>query len=215
VARRAANDGLVTIRLDTRDIERRLGAAARQIPFTISLAVNTVAKDAVVTVRKSLPQVFTVRSPWTAKGIQSRAATKKELVGYVGSVDPYIERQVEGGEKTGKDGGPVAVPVVGPGRARPKLTSKTPRSKWPRAMASKPGYFFGMPLFRQQSRRVVGVWKRMGPGGRTGLRLAWRMTKKVDVKARLPLLRYVSETVRARWPIAGEQAVKRALESAR
>jgi hypothetical protein len=196
------------VRFDLRSFERAMSdVAERQTPFATALALTWTAQDAQAVLRGGLERHFTIRDRWTARGIRIEPAKKRQLSAAVGSVDSYMERQVEGGTKSALDAADLAVPLGI--RKHPK--QRTGRSRWPGALLQRPGHFVA-PL----------------PGGGKRLAVYRRRTKKrfpldvlyvfhrsVRVTARWPLERIVERVVSDRWAANAERAFTRAIRTAR
>ncbi|MEM9369544.1 MAG: hypothetical protein AAGA26_00170 [Pseudomonadota bacterium] len=164
----------------------------REIPFATTLSLTWTAKDAQRDVQERLPERFTIRRSWVAKGIRIKPARKStsiaRIASEVGTVDDFMGLQEEGGTKRARSGR-LAVPYG----ARKTRTSVTPRSKWPGAMLKKRGVFTA-PV--KPGSRVLAVWKRRGRR-RTMSRGASRGQRKQPI-----VLQYVltnSVRVRERW----------------
>lgn len=112
----------------------------RELPFATALSLTWTAKDAQEQVKDDLPDDFTIRRPWVAKGIRIKPARKSarlaSIAAKVGSVDDFMALHQTGGKKTGR-GGRVANPIG----ARKAPSAVTPKSRWPGALLKKPGHF--------------------------------------------------------------------------
>jgi hypothetical protein len=98
-------------------------------------ALNKTAQQAAADVRSDLPQRFTVRSPWTKKGIRFDRATTANPVSRVYSVDDYMFKQ-EGGEQYRPDGH-VAIPSA----VRSSPNALIPRNMLPNALRGRKDVF--------------------------------------------------------------------------
>jgi hypothetical protein len=175
----------------------------RQIPFAFSLALNETIEDIREELIDDLPESFTIRSDWTKKGIRTKRSTKKNLVAVVGSKDSYMAEQVSGGTRQKKQ----AVPI----QARPRETSKTPRSKWPKALIARKGGFiadFG-------SGPAVYVPSRHRDPRQRRLRLMYRLVDEIKIPKRWPLETIFRRVVGRDWAKNVTRALKRALRSRR
>lgn len=72
--------------------------AAKQVPFATSLALNRTAAGARDVVRANLPKRFRLRNTWTARGIQAKPSTKRNLVAVL-TAPGYMRIQEDGGVK--------------------------------------------------------------------------------------------------------------------
>lgn len=223
------------LRVDDTAIRYGLREFARQIPFATSLAMNQAAKRCLPLLRADLHAVFTIRNKWEEMGINFKAATKRDLSVIIGSRHDYMEQQVVGGEKTGRGGGHVAVPLVGAGLPRTTIKSRTPPSKWPKALIGRDdGMFVGTVRGR------YGLWRRVErsetdskdegkPGKivrtarreflwknrtRAGVKLMFDMPDSVKIKERWPLKDQVEMAWSQTWPEAVAEALAYTLRTA-
>ena len=215
------------VAIDTKPVERGLREFVRQIPFALSYAMNLTARNCVEYMRTDIQHIFTVRNNWEALGITFKPASKHDLSVEVGSRHQYMAAQVLGGVKAAKDGGTVGIPMVGRGDPRTVLESRTPPSKWPKALVAKSeGTFIG--TVQTKKGPMYGVWRRVrrdgtsgkvtrgkGKNTRLGLRLLYELAEKVNIKARWPMDRQVEAIWAARWPTNAIEAVEYALRTAR
>jgi hypothetical protein len=215
------------IAVDVRPVERGLREFARQIPFAVSYAMNLTARNAVEYMRSDIQRIFTIRNNWEALGITFKPASKRDLTLEIGSRHHYMAAQVLGGTKEGKGGGTVGIPKVGRGDPRTTLQSKTPPSKWPKALVAKSvGTFIGTVQTKRGP--LYGVWRRVNRSGETGkitrgkgkntrlgLRLLYELAEKVNIKARWPMDRQVEAIWAGRWPTNAAEAVAYAIRTAR
>jgi len=169
--------------------------ARRQIPFALSLAVNYTAADAQARLREELPEHFTVRSTWVAKGIRISKLNKKgdDPTAEIWTKDKYMERQVFGGLKTDETSGEyVGVPIM----ARRPKTQRTTRGRWPGALAAQRNKYGLSRIDGGTSDGALGLWryrKNKTP------RLYWILKQSVFVRARWPFFETVHEVVDDRW----------------
>lgn len=112
-------------------------AAKRHVPFAIARALTMTARDAQEDVREDLPKKFTLRNNWTSSGIRITPATKATPMAIVGSIEPYMKRQEEGGTKRARSHSRVAVPV----KAKRNKRDIIPKGQRPGALRGKPKTF--------------------------------------------------------------------------
>ena len=198
------------IKVNDKEFRRRMKGFEKQIPFAMSKALNATARDAVEVTKARLDDDFTIRSRWVQKGIRANFSNKRNLVATVGSVDEFMQDQATGG--TRKDG---AVPMVGRGLPRPKITSPTRRAKWPGSLLEKRNAFIGDPF----DSGVEGLWQRImkgrGKSRKAGLRLLYTFEDEVQIPARWPLQDHVEEVVQERWADHTISAIQEAIDTAR
>ena len=165
--------------------------AKQQATYAVAVALTTTAQQAKVALVESLAGTFQIRNTWVEKGIRVNWATKYTLTATVGSRDRSMVLQAEGGEKTGKGGNDVAVPVLG--TARKTTASITRPSRWPGKLLLDKKRFFLKPLGGGH----VGVFRRLGKGGRVGVQLWYVLAHDVKVKPKWHFEEIVKRVVRA------------------
>ena len=123
----------------------------RQLRKAVSKALTGLAYDVRDGVRASLPNRFTIRRPWVAKGIGVAPASASTLTATVFSRDRFMEQQETGGTKSGR----LSIPV---GRmAAIARTKVLPKSLWPRALRSRRNVFVRNGKVFERRGRQVGV----------------------------------------------------------
>ena len=122
-----------------------------QLRKAVGKALTGLAYDVRDGVRASLPQRFTIRRPWVAKGIGVAPASASTLTATVFSRDRFMEQQETGGTKSGR----LSIPV---GRmAAIARTKVLPKSLWPRALRSRRNVFVHNGKVFERRGRQVGV----------------------------------------------------------
>ncbi|GEM_PF-3526118 len=207
----------IVIELDRRQKEK-LRELGRQAPYALSRALNRTAQESQVRVKGDLGEKFTIRGPWTAKGIRMKPSNKRHLTAQVGSIDRYMELQETGGDKT-RHVKSLSIPYG----ARKTRTQLTRRSRWPSAMLRRSGYFIA-PL--QSGGDTMAVWQRFGRkrlmtrGGNAGkkkqpIRLMYVFDDETTVRPRLGLFDDVSDTVKRNFSRNFQWAYELAMSTAR
>ena len=122
----------LSVKTNAAEIAKQVEGMADQMPFATALALTRTAQDVQARLKATLGQHFTIRSNWVAGSIRYRPAQKgPSPVAYVGSVYDPMALQAEGGQKEGKGGGDVAVPLW----ARRDLGQRTKPGQWPGRLA--------------------------------------------------------------------------------
>ena len=122
-----------------------------QLRKAVSKALTGLAYDVRDGVRASLPNRFTIRRPWVAKGIGVAPASASTLTATVFSRDRFMEQQETGGTKSGR----LSIPV---GRmAAIARTKVLPKSLWPRALQSRRNVFVRNGKVFERRGKQVGV----------------------------------------------------------
>ena len=130
---------------------KALARSMSQLRKAVAKALTGLAYDVRDGVRASLPDRFTIRRPWVAKGIGIAPASSGSLTATVFSRDYFMELQETGGIKTGK----IAIPV---GRmAAIARTRVLPKSLWPRALRSRRTVFVRSGKVFERKGKQVGV----------------------------------------------------------
>ena len=122
-----------------------------QLRKAVGKALTGLAYDVRDGVRASLPNRFTIRRPWVAKGIGVAPASASTLTATVFSRDRFMEQQETGGTKSGR----LSIPV---GRmAAVARTKVLPKSLWPRALRSRRTVFVRSGKVFERKGKQVGV----------------------------------------------------------
>ncbi|HAT49011.1 MAG TPA: hypothetical protein DCS88_01580 [Alphaproteobacteria bacterium] len=184
------------------------GRLDKQVRYAIALALTNTAKDAQAELRRQLPQRFTMRTGWVAKGIRISSANKTDLKATVMVLDQFMTLQETGGDKTSPFGDSLGIPVG----ARPTPTSVTRPGSFPGALLRKKGYFIA-PIRKGSS--IKGVWKRTGKGRRVKMQLMYVFSRHVRIKPRFGFVATVDKVARERFPARFAEALKWAMATAR
>ena len=198
---------MISIEADERQMRQAMGGLAKQVRFAAAVALTRTAKDAQEKVRRQLPERFTVRTGWVAKGIRTRSARKNNLEAAVIVLDEFMALQETGGMRTSRSGKALAVPVG----ARPTPRSITRPSKFPGRLLQKPRHFIA--AFHNDP-QTHAVWRRGGRKGRK-LKLMYAFADQVRLKPRFGFLDAVKEVAKARFQENFNEAMQEALVSAR
>jgi len=153
----------------------------KQLNFALALAINRTMADIKKQTKEELAmgqgQKFKIRSAWTAKGIRSTPANKRNLEGVVGSIDKYMKRQEEGEKKSTKAGRGthLAIPTINARRGKRELGRI---AKGPRKL-----FDTNNKVFKQTVDGVYGIWRRRGKK-RFPIDLMYTLTNGVAVEPR-------------------------------
>ncbi|MBF0436927.1 MAG: hypothetical protein HQL77_16360 [Magnetococcales bacterium] len=180
----------------------------KQILFASALALTNTAMDGRDAVRRELPQRFTIRTGWVAKGIQVRAANKANLKATVMVLDQFMALQETGGSKTSPFGDSLGIPIG----ARPTPTSVTRPGSFPGAMLKRKGYFIA-PI--KKGSNIKGVWRRTGKGRRARMKLMYVFSRQVRIRPRFGFNGTVRKVAEERFPKRFAEALEKALATAR
>ncbi|MBF0626112.1 MAG: hypothetical protein HQL82_15055 [Magnetococcales bacterium] len=199
---------MITVTVNDAAIGRAFADLEKQLRFAAAQALTRTAQDAQEEVKRQLPERFTIRTGWLAKGIRIRPASRNELKASVLVKDPFMSLQETGGDKTSPFGDALGVPVG----ARPTPQSVTRPSKFPGALLTKKGFFIA-PI--AHGSKTMGVWKRTGKGRGERLTLMYVFEQKVRLKPRFGFRETVRKVAVERFPHRFAEALRQALASAR
>ena len=198
---------MITIEADDRNTRQTMGSLEKQVRFAAAVALTRTVKDSQEEVRRQLPERFTIRTGWVAKGIRIKPARKNNLEASVRVLDDFMALQETGGLRRSLSGEALAVPVG----ARPTPRSVTRPSKFPGRLLQKPRHFIASLPDEPQTH---GVWRRGGRKGRK-LKLMYVFADKVRLEPRFDFMETVKAVVEARFQENFDQALNEALASAR
>jgi len=182
---------MLQISFNDHGVQRALNSLPKQTRFATAVALTRTAKDAQGKVRQELPERFTIRNGWVAKGIRIRPASKSHLESAVTILDKFMALQETGGTKRSHSGKGVAIPVG----ARPTPRSITRPSKFPGALLRKPRHFIA-PFARNPAQKAV--WRKVGRGG--GKRkLMYMFADEVEIQPRFGFQETVEDVAQSRF----------------
>jgi hypothetical protein len=200
----------IDIKVDDQAVRKALGDAQKQFPFTLSLAVNNVTKDAQTDIRAGFSR-FVLRRPDFIKreGAKiTKFATKADPNAEIRVTDKagFLVKFEEGETKSPREGKAIAIPV-GVRRSKSDIIPKGQRP--PALYASKGG----------QSGRVFSkggkLMQRVGRGKAAVLRVLYIWKSSVKVDARLKFRETTQKAVNANWIRRAGEAVDKALSTMR
>ncbi|ABK45251.1 conserved hypothetical protein [Magnetococcus marinus MC-1] len=197
---------MIRVEADTRRVAQAADNLAKQVRYATALALTRTAQDAQAEVRRRLPERFTIRTGWVAKGIRVKPAKKNDLQASVRVLDPFMALQETGGAKRSQTGDALGVPVG----ARPDPKSVTRPGKFPGALLKKPNHFIA-PLHDDPSTHAV--WRRSGRKGRK-LKMMYRFVDRVEIKPRFGFMDTVKGVVESRFQKNFNEAITEAMASA-
>ncbi|MBF0322365.1 MAG: hypothetical protein HQL62_05385 [Magnetococcales bacterium] len=199
---------MVSITVNENVIGRAFAELEKQLRFATAQALTRTTQDAQEEVKRQLPERFTIRTGWLARGIRIRPASRNNLKASVLVKDAFMALQETGGDKTSPFGDALGVPVG----ARPTPQNITRPSKFPGALLAKKGFFIA-PI--AHGSRTMGVWKRTGKGRGERLTLMYVFDQKVRLKPRFGFHETVRKVAVERFPVHLREALKKALATAR
>jgi hypothetical protein len=222
----------LSIKIDAAEFERRMMTCAKQIPYAMAASINLVLFEARPVIQAELPKHFTIRTPYTQKGVHISTATKRNLTGAVGFLSSrwWMPSQVEGGSARKKPGDkPIWQPLAtGPRSPRPDWNKAIPAARRPNVAGAKtPGGASKGRETKVKTVNAVGYFKvitgaKIWPGIyyrpsdlSRKIKAAYWLEPHENIKARYDLSASVNRVVAQHWAAAMEKGIKRALETAR
>lgn len=197
--------------VDTSGWRRKRGMVEKQVPFAAAVALTQTAKDAQKVVTDRLERIFDRPTPWTKNSITIVSAKKTNLEALVLVKDlqaQYLAIQETGGIRTPRPGKPINIPV----NIRTNASGNIPRGAIRREVG-KTNVF------------TVGLGEKLPPGiyRRARARRKQRQVptllvaveRRAQYRPRFEFKRQVVTVIRARWSINFDQAMDRALATAR
>ena len=202
----------------------------KQIPYAMATVINLGLFAARTKMTQELPSVFTVRTPWSIRGLHVEKAKKSDITGRVGFLESrwYMESQVEGDSARAKPGDkpiwqPVATGIRSP---RPTFTKPILPSRRPHvAGAAAPGgsskgkehkvkatneagYF----KILTSSTLFPGIYYRPSDLSRKIVAAYWQR-KTQPIARRYNMMRTVNRLFSADFPAWATKAIDRALKT--
>lgn len=96
---------MINLKSPLTPLQNKLKEAADQVPFAVSKALNEVAYQSRVDMRKYMSRIFNAPIPFTLNGVLYKRSTKRDLKALVylrDEVANYLEAQIEGGSRDDK-----------------------------------------------------------------------------------------------------------------
>lgn len=193
-----------------------------QIPFATSHALNLTGRGVVAAQRDRMEEEFTIRRPWVLRGFRIlEPSTKRRLVTEVGvhSSRAFLDIHEEGGTKE-PGGEHLAIPQ----EARRTKKGVVSRAERPRALKFK---FQGKgekgEVWRGEKRTWLllrsggtgAIFRRLGRGVRTRLRLLFTFTEEADIEPRLGAEATANTVIQETFAQNFDFAFRRAIRTSR
>lgn len=203
-----------TVQSDLERLTKRLTNIQReQVPFATSMALNTVAGDVANAITVQMSRHLDNPTPFTEKAYQGRRntfkgqrATKRKLFVDIipGKIqESYLKFQIEGGTRR-----PAQTAIFVPTRVSPKNKhGNVTRGQRKNMIAGKGKFFSAGP----REEKTAGVYKRTGE---TIQPMAFYVDS-ADYKPIFPIDKIAGGVVKNRFGLRFDQALKRALATAR
>jgi hypothetical protein len=217
--------------VDAREVWSRLGLNQDQVPYAMSLAVNSCAFAARKSLHARLPEIFHIRTKFVPSGLHVNTSTKTSLQAALGFLDSrwFMVSQTTGEQNREKPGGkPIWQPLqTGSRSPRPSISERIIPSRRPHTAVDP--VKLAQPTEagnkrRSRGRNEAGYIKLTGPnmkwpgiyyreeGDKRKLIAAYWLQESQDIKPRLDLQGEVDKSLAENWPKAAVDAVERALK---
>lgn len=228
---------MITVRVDTNGIERRLQAIAReQVPFATALALTRTAQDVAKALADEMPRYLQQPTPFSLKAWAIERATKQTLAARVYAREAqgkYLKFQIEGGSRPparklqrlpdgvsldqyGNMPKGMLKQLIDIARNNRRLTVAGARRQV--ATMKRAGVSAALNLFYGDpgNGRPVGIYKRVKQGDREVLvPLVLMPTRNFKYSPRFPARQIVAKAARAAFPGRFRDALRQALASAK
>lgn len=205
---------------------------AKQLPFATALALTNTALAFQEEQRKQMAGHFTERRPdWVNKSVKITHFARKTdnpIVATVaiespggGSRSDELGKFEQGGDKTSREGGSIAVPD----EAKRTKTDIVARSARPRAFGFTVwGTGPKATVYRGQRRTFMikpsagqggGIYQRVGKGKGSTIRQLFSLAKRVRIDRRLGFYPTAQKVAREKFAAIAEAAVRKAIATAK
>lgn len=215
----------IDIRGDLKPLQKAfIGLRAKQVPFATSLAVNNLAKGVVQAERALIDHTFETPTPFTENAYRIEVATKGRPIAIVAAKDiqaEYLEPYVDGGPRFLGD----KKAMLAPRAVRVNQYGNLPRGKL-QSLKGRKDIFVG-PVHTKSGKVINGVWQRTvrssagsrrrnaGTAAASPLKLLIRFEDTTPVRKKLQFYPVAREYVRRNAAAVFNEAMKRALATAR
>jgi hypothetical protein len=204
---------MIQITVDPSEALTYMQRLSQQAPFAVSLALNKVANHAQAAVRDGIKRTYTLRREQfvlnTVKINREDRATKTKLDATV-RIDPernILAKFEEGGTKTARSGGSVAIPTTNVRRNKADILQKSQR---PRALLDSKAAGRGK-VFKTEK----GIFQRVGARGASTVRALFLLRSVVRVRPTLNFKRNATDAVQRTWKDEMTAAFTKAEQTAR
>lgn len=204
-------DSIIKITIDADKVGREIDDfVEKQLPFATARALTWTAKDAEISIDKSLPYSFTLRNKFLQNSTRITPATKRKLQSEVGFLNDgryktdFMELQTESGTKKPR-GKNVAIPASSRGLTHVRR-GKNSRGVIRRNL--KPAVLLNdrKQYFKGKIKGVYGIWKRTGRKDKKGwrrphLNLMYVLQPTAHVDKHIDIQKIVKKVVGRRFDI--------------
>lgn len=228
---------MITVKVDTRQIERRLQAmAGDQVPFAIALGLTRTAQEASRELAVEMPKHLDSPTPFTLRAFAVERATKQGLVARVyarPAQAKYLKYQIDGGDRAptrkaqrlpsevrlnefGNLPRGMIRDLIQIARSSKRLTAGQARKQVQKMRSA--GVSAALDLFYGDpgNGKPVGIYKRMVRGGQqTLVPLILMPERSVRYRPRFPAAEIVRRVAVRAFPGHFKDALRRAIDTAR
>lgn len=205
---------MISISIDLSEVKEALGEAIKQLPYAVATGINNTLVNAQTGVINTISHEFTVRrSQFVKQSVKIGFAKKDNLVGTLGIVSmpgsrdtsDILSKFEEGGDKSSKSGGKVAIPAT---YARPNTASVVSAAKRPRALTK------AFKIVAASGKQLLMV--RVARKGRfQGVNVAYVLENSVPIRPRLNFYDTALGIIEGQLESNMQKAVDKALATAK
>lgn len=178
--------------------------SARELPFAMSLAMNTAAAEARDHVRREVPKRFTVRSRGVLRGFTFNPSHKRQwpnLRVEIGTRDEFWVLHETGGVKRPEQGMHLAIPT--------RLVRRTKAGRISKAQRPRPLIAAG------KATKLEGVIRRTSKRKAERVSMLYLLRREARIRPKLGLRGMVHSSMRRYFPLAFHKAMNHAVSTSR
>lgn len=200
----------ISITSDFKKAQKALGRMSKQVPFAASLAMNKTAESIQSVEKRKIQSDLDRPTPAVVKSIRVQRSSKRYLnaaVFVLPAISNFLHYQVEGGTRAPR-GRTEAVPV----KIRLNKYGNIPARRQNKIakLLARPDTFSGTV------RGVPGIYQRgRGRMRNKKVKLLLAYENRISYRPRFPFYRYAQTTLNRVWRRQFNNAIARALRSAR
>lgn len=202
----------IDVRMDVRDINRKMRAFSSEFAFATAKALTDTAKNAQSEIRnKELPRAFDLKNKWTQSGIRITPAKKDMPSASVYSRDWYLTDHEHGKIRFPFQGKYIAIPGRGLSIGK---SGRITKAKRPNAVMRRPNVF--IVTLRKSGLKAIVQRPRKKADAKAGkLNVLYILKPKVNIKEKLRFEETVAEVVNKRFRRNYIRALSRAIKTIR
>lgn len=206
----------------------------KHIPYVAAKTLTDLASEVNCEAIKSLGQYFTLRNKYVIRSIRKQIADKRQwpyCYSQAGSIAPFMDLQVSGGQKEAKKGAWLGVPKADGKQflARPTPLSAISKPLWINKLLEKSGYLMikgknshspillkqkGIRKRKNKKHATTAHKKRTHHTGKRGWKreTTYVMKKKVSIHARFPFYQIAKSVIDQRYESLFKKNLQEAIQ---